>query len=113
MQGGTTVGFWGKLVFQLRKEHKMSQRQLANAAGVNRATLRHLEIGMTVGTSISVIERILSVLCYELEAIHCDTAKVADKFVIEEKFPPKEAEARSTWARKRLLDFSGGMQSSA
>lgn len=68
MQGGTKVGFWGVLILQLREERGLSQRKLADAASVNRSTLRRIEEGTARG-DIDVIERLLGYMGYELEAL--------------------------------------------
>lgn len=63
--------FWGELVSKLRQEQKMSQRTLAVLAKVNRATLRRIEAGATP-SDVDVLERLLSCLGYELEALKLD-----------------------------------------
>ncbi len=60
--------FWGALIRDLRNERSLSQRKLAEKAGVNRKTLRSLENGSTTG-EIDLIEKLLGFFGYELEAI--------------------------------------------
>lgn len=60
--------FWGNLIVQLRQEQKLSQRQLASGAKVNRSTLRLIEEGKTSGY-IDSIESLLRFMGYELEAV--------------------------------------------
>lgn len=77
MQGGSPSGgpnFWGQLVLKLRIEHKMSQRELADRAKINRTTLRRIEEGQSVG-DIDSIERLLGVLGHELDALSVSTGK--------------------------------------
>jgi transcriptional regulator with XRE-family HTH domain len=68
MQGGSQPNFWGQLIYQLRTERDMSQRELAATAKVNRSTLRRIEEGSSSG-DIAMIESILAVLGHELEAM--------------------------------------------
>ena len=60
--------FWGKLICDLCREQKVSNRQIALATGVNRGTLRNIREGKTTG-SIDDIERLLAYLGHDLEAI--------------------------------------------
>jgi transcriptional regulator with XRE-family HTH domain len=60
--------FWGKLIVQLREEQKLSQRQLAAGAKVNRSTLRLIEEGKTSGY-IDSIEALFKYMGYELEVV--------------------------------------------
>lgn len=62
------VNFWGDLIKSLREQRKLSQRQVAQGAKVNRSTLRRIEEGATEG-SIDVVERVLAYLGYELDAM--------------------------------------------
>jgi DNA-binding XRE family transcriptional regulator len=70
--GASTVAedanFWGKLVKELRAEFRMSQRELARHARVNRSTLRRLEDGIA-GCNINIVERLLNTLGYDLDAL--------------------------------------------
>lgn len=116
MQGGSRGNFWGALIRQLRFEMRLSQRQLAVSARVNRSTLRRIEEGTARG-DIHLIEALLEVLGYELEALHREVRRapsptapieidfsaypnVADfsKFQIKQS-----AEDRSRQAMHRLL----------
>ncbi len=99
MQGGGRTNFWGALVHQLRDEKRLSQRRLADEARVNRSTLRRIEEGTARG-DIDVIERLLSNLGYELEAL--------DQGALEQQRVRAEADAadpdqRSACAMSRLL----------
>lgn len=99
MQGGQRDNFWGSLVHQLRAERRLSQRRLADEARVNRSTLRRLEEGTARG-DIDVIERLLSKMGYELEAL--------DQGALEQQRRRAQAEAddpdcRSAGALSRLL----------
>lgn len=58
---------WGRIIRDIREERGISQRALAQLAGINRSSLRRIEHGVT-GGQIDLIERMLSVLGYELEA---------------------------------------------
>lgn len=60
--------FWGILIKSLRTSKQWSQRELAEAAKINRVTLSRIEQGLTKG-EIDVIEKVLAVFGYELEAI--------------------------------------------
>ena len=63
--------FWGVLIKSLRINKQWSQRELAEAAQINRVTLSRIEQGLTKG-EIEVIEKVLAVFGYELEAILVD-----------------------------------------
>lgn len=63
-----TGNFWGELIVQLRKEAKITQRQLSKGAGVNRSTLRRVEEGRT-SADIDMMSRVLDYLGYELEIL--------------------------------------------
>lgn len=60
------VVFWGQLIATIRTERGMSQRELAQAASVNRPTLRKIEAGKTAGTIVTM-EALLSALGYDLD----------------------------------------------
>jgi transcriptional regulator with XRE-family HTH domain len=60
--------WWGDLIRDLRAEQRISQRQLSRLAQVNRSTLRRIEQGTARG-EIAVLERLLSMLGYELEVL--------------------------------------------
>jgi DNA-binding XRE family transcriptional regulator len=64
--------FWGGLIRMLRCEQYVSQRQLAERAGINRATLRRIEDGIVKGDFI-VVARSLKLLGYDLEA-YCEAS---------------------------------------
>ena len=70
MQGGKRAqpSFWGRLIYDLRKEMGLSQRQLAEQAQVNRSTLRRVEEGKAHG-DVVMLEKLLGVLGYELEVL--------------------------------------------
>jgi transcriptional regulator with XRE-family HTH domain len=101
MQGGTPPSsFWGKLIFQLRTEKDMSQRELALTAKVNRSTLRRIEEGTSSG-DILMIEAVLSVLGYELEAmVHDENTPTQPRQMPQA--PPPDTQDRSKLAAFRL-----------
>ena len=57
---------WGDILRDIREEQGISQRSLADLAGVNRNVLRRLEKN-TGASSIDVIERIAAVLGYAFD----------------------------------------------
>ncbi|TCP90939.1 helix-turn-helix protein [Rhizobium sp. PP-CC-2G-626] len=64
---------WPKLVRELQVEMKLSERQLALLVGANRTTLRQFFLGKH-NISIIMLERILVLCGYELEAVQIDPA---------------------------------------
>jgi transcriptional regulator with XRE-family HTH domain len=99
----TTNNFWGVLIHELREERKISQRRLADATDVNRATLRRIEEGTTRG-DIDVIERLLNFMDYELEAMHKDALLEQARREGETKIDPVK---RSKLAVLRLIGLNG------
>ena len=101
MQGGNDGNFWGELIHQLRDERRLSQRRLADESKVNRSTLRRIEEGTARG-DIAVIERLLSNMGYELEALE----QIARK---EQRHAAAEAASDPAWrsahALSRLLEL--------
>ena len=67
--------FWGGLIRELRKNSGLTQRGLAVSAKVNRSTLRSIEAGDVAG-DIDVVERLLAVFGYELEALNSQNESV-------------------------------------
>lgn len=63
---------WGLLIRDLREEQNMSQRELCIRAKVNRMTQRKLEAGQWPHTQFDHVEKVLSVLGYELDAMRKD-----------------------------------------
>jgi len=57
----------GSSVKKLRKEKHITQEQLANIAGISRATLSKLENGQIAQVSIVTLNTILNHLGYEIE----------------------------------------------
>jgi transcriptional regulator with XRE-family HTH domain len=97
-----TENFWGVLIQQLREEQKISQRQLAARAKVNRSTLRRIEEGTARG-DIDIMERLLRYLGYELEAIATSSREALLKKRAADAKDPAE---RSKLAASRLLAIS-------
>lgn len=91
--------FWGELVVRLREEQKISQRQLASGAGVNRSTLRRIEEGTARG-DIDVVERLLNYLGYELEAMTAMSVEQRIKLQADQTSNPNR---RSELAASRIL----------
>lgn len=60
--------FWANLVKELRLHSGLSQRQLSEASGVPRNTLRRIETAKTV-PDVVALESILDVMGYDLDAI--------------------------------------------
>ncbi len=60
--------FWGGLLRDLRAEQRVTQRALAAQTGVNRATIRRIELGL-ISPPLRVMECLLDHLGYEIEAI--------------------------------------------
>ena len=59
---------WGDLIRDLRIKHGVSQRSLADKAGVNRTFLRALE-QQGDPSEITMLEKLLTSLGYDLDAI--------------------------------------------
>jgi transcriptional regulator with XRE-family HTH domain len=74
--------FWGRLITDIRDEQRISQRKLSVKADVNRSTLRRIEDGTARG-EIDVIEHLLNVLGYELEALRHEAVKERDRVLRE------------------------------
>lgn len=91
--------FWGELIVQLRGDRRMSQRSLSARARVNRSTLRRIEDGTADG-SITMFERMLSELGYELDVLANESIARRDEIAREEAADPDK---RSRSARTRLL----------
>lgn len=92
---------WGKLIQDLRAENRISQRQLAVKAKVNRSTLRRIEDGEARG-DIDIIERLLNYLGYELEAILSESIQDRLKKQAAIETDPSQ---RSKLAAQRLLSL--------
>ncbi|WP_034764197.1 helix-turn-helix domain-containing protein [Chrysiogenes arsenatis] len=58
----------GMQIRALRKEHKMTQTQLAQIAGISRVTLGKVERGEFGTVSLAVVDGILRTFGYELSA---------------------------------------------
>lgn len=64
---------WGELLRQLREEAGMSQRCACRESGVNRSTLRTIELGQGL-LSIDHIECLLAAYGFELEVFKVPSA---------------------------------------
>lgn len=67
---------WGDILREIREEQGISQRSLAELAGVNRNVLRRLEKNEG-SSSVDVIERISAVLGYSLD-LHSEQRSIYD-----------------------------------
>ena len=84
--------FWGSLLRDLRSEQRVTQRALSAQTGVNRATIRRIELGL-ISPELRVIERLLNHLGYEIEAL--ERASVEERIRLRaarEDDPNKRAE---------------------
>jgi len=95
------VNFWGRLIRNLRDEQKISQRQLAAKAKVNRSTLRRIEDNEARG-DIDIIERLLNFLGYELEAMAKESVQQRLKKQAALETNPEQ---RAKLAAARLLNL--------
>ena len=59
---------WGTIVRTLRQEKGFSIKKLARFAQVSEHTISQLELGR-LNTSVRILEQLLAVLDYELEAL--------------------------------------------
>jgi|TARA_R110000796_G_scaffold191391_1_gene308036 transcriptional regulator with XRE-family HTH domain len=59
---------WGSIVRALRHEKGFSIKKLARFAQVSEHTISQLELGR-LNTSVRILEQLLTVLDYELEAL--------------------------------------------
>ena len=91
--------FWGELIRMLRCEQYVSQRQLAERAGINRATLRRIEDGIVKGDFV-VVARSLKLLGYDLEA-YCELTR--DERLRRAAAIESDPVKRSRLAYRRLL----------
>ncbi len=57
----------GANIKQLRKDHSLTQQQLASRCGISRATLGRLENGNGTSVSICVLDMILASFDHEIE----------------------------------------------
>jgi len=64
----TDGNVWGKLLKDLRAEQRVTQRALSAQTGVNRATIRRIELGL-ISPELRIMERLLDHLGYEMEAL--------------------------------------------
>jgi len=85
--------FWGDLIRTLRLEQRISQRELCRRCQIQSRTLRKYEEGRAL-PYIDVIERILGVLGFELEAL--------SKASIEVRYRREEMARRASYAVKAL-----------
>jgi transcriptional regulator with XRE-family HTH domain len=99
---GVNKNVWGNMIQTLREDQHMSQRRLAHGAKVNRSTLRRIEAG-TASCEIEIIERLLSYLGYELDAIEVSSREQRIKTALEQEKDPKK---RSVLASRRLMLLS-------
>ena len=90
--------FWGGLIKGLREEQGISQRILADRTQVNRSTLRKIEAGKTSG-DIDTIERVLSYLGCELEALQSEAQRVRRDEMI------RDPGQRSRFAMRNILSL--------
>ena len=60
--------FFSKIIKKERKEHKMSQEDLATLSGVSLATIRAIEQG-TSSPNVATLNKILKLFNFELAAI--------------------------------------------
>ena len=102
MQGGGRTNFWGTLIHDLRSERGLSQRRLADEAQVNRSTLRRIEEGTARG-DIDVIERLLTLMGYELEALDQPSLTAQRRLALEAAADPA---LRSAAAMSNLMMMS-------
>lgn len=65
--------FWGTLIRDLRRERGWSEYRLCDEAEISRLTLRKIEAGGR--TSIDTLEKLLTALGYELDAIKREGVK--------------------------------------
>jgi transcriptional regulator with XRE-family HTH domain len=93
---------WGLLIVQLRHEQKVTQRQLAVRAKVNRSTLRRIEAGQADG-DMKVMERILQYLGHELDAVPSGT--IHDRLIYQAQIEI-DPNKRSKIALNRLLTMA-------
>jgi len=85
--------FWGELIRLLREEKGLSLRALAREIGMNRTTLRKMELGEARCDS-HTLERLLGFLGYEVEAIQ--------KIYSDEELGHSAIEAIDSARRSRL-----------
>ena len=95
---GVAGNFWGDLVRDLRKKQRLSQRELAIRADVNRSTLRSIEGGLSCG-DIGVIEKLLNYLGYELEDLE---REAVDERLRRQARDEVDPDRRSTLALQRF-----------
>lgn len=60
--------FWGAEIRRLRLAHNLSQRRLADLAGVDRASLVRFECGKSRG-NLDLVEKLVAVLGYEIDLV--------------------------------------------
>lgn len=89
---------WSKLILDVQREARISQRKLSVMSGVNRATLRKLVAGEPV--PFDLLERVLNVLGYELVA----------SYVAPPRKPPPD---RRCGVRKKTLLMLAGYRMKA
>lgn len=95
--------FWGDTIRTLRREQKISQRQLSVGAKVNRSTLRRIEEGPGSG-DIDTIERLFNYLGYELDVLASMTQE--QRLKKQHQAPADDPNKVSKAAKNRLLGLS-------
>jgi transcriptional regulator with XRE-family HTH domain len=66
---------WANILWQLLKETRISQRELARRSGVNRSAVRRIMAGLNA-PSLVHLEKMMVVFGYEIDAV---SVKPADK----------------------------------
>ena len=93
------ANFWGCLLRDLRSDQRVTQRSLSAQTGVNRATIRRIELGL-ISPELRVIERLLNHLGYEIEALERSSVDERMRVRAEREYDPVK---RSELAIIRIL----------
>ncbi|MFO1157251.1 MAG: helix-turn-helix transcriptional regulator [Reyranellaceae bacterium] len=62
--------FWGAEIKRMRQTQRLSQRRLADLAGIDRGSLVRFEDGKSRG-NMELVEKVIGVLGYEIDMMWC------------------------------------------
>ncbi len=96
---GCTLEELPALLFQLREDRGISQRQLADTAGVNRSVVSRIEAGQDA--QLTTLVKLFHALGYEILVDYCERAEEIQDLLIDEKDRRDERRIEGLCAGKR------------
>lgn len=91
---------WGRMIGDLRREARLSERKLAREVGINRATLRKIESGEGI-MHMNTLEAVLRYFGYELDAI-----RVGEPRPVKERRKPGPKPKMDTAQMQDFVDWT-------